>query len=300
MPNAEAIVNSNDNPHTLARANRVAKALGYNNDVEARAAFARLRGSSANHMSFQDIALRCVAAGVGGRGGVALQRHQHEQLIQAAFSHSTSDLPALMRSTVNRTLQASMAVQETTWRNWCGIGTAKDFRAREIVRTNTITLPQRLVNGRNAAEATMGDGYETVGLDTVSLKISFDRKTLINDDLSGIAQQLARLGTAFELKMEIDAITALEAANVTTLTDGVAFFHASRTNIGASEALSYANWLAAVTVMMKRKERGRNETCCLCRPRSGPPPTNSARAKNTRSQVKPTRIATTSCAAGSP
>lgn len=259
MPRAEALVDDTSSLQSIQRGEKVARALGYETAAAARVAFSKFRSAAGSSLNFQAVAEQCVEAGARGRGG---QRWSYSRggnaFIEAAFSHSTSDLPALMRSTMGRTLQASMAVVDTTYQLWTGTAIANDFRAREEVRSHTITLPTQLVNGRTPKESVLADGYETLGLETIALKLSIDRKTLINDDLGGIAKQIARIGVAFELKKEIDAITALNAGTSTTLTDGTAFFHSTRGNIGSNEALSYANWLAATTAMMKKAERTRN------------------------------------------
>lgn len=243
-----------------ARAERAARAAGFDSMNAVLAAQARVaRDSNLRSLTLRGLAVRCAAAGLNGRGGVRIGYDDASQLMEASFSHSTSDLPALMRNTASRALQAQMALQDTTWRRVCGRGNAKDFRPRDMIRTGQISLPQRLANGKKPAELAATDKYESLGLDTSAGVIKIDRKTLINDDLGGIAQALGGMGTVFEVAKELRFVEVLVAGTSSVLSDGQPVLSTARGNLAASgTALGYDTWLAATTAMRMQKDIGKS------------------------------------------
>ncbi len=233
---------------------RVARALGFDSPELARKAISEASRSNVNG-SLHRASLRCLAMGRLGRGGVRVDEN-HESYVMGVVNHSTSDLPNLLQNVTNKVLQGKVAMTETTWQNVCAIGNAADFKSRKNVRTSYAPQLKKLVNGLKPEEKTMSDKSESLGLGTSAMRISFDRQTIINDDLGGIASTLSTIGMSCALAPEVEFINILTSNSSAgpTMNDGNTFFHSSRGNIGSSAALAYASWKAAVDIFLKTKD----------------------------------------------
>jgi hypothetical protein len=196
------------------------------------------------NMTFLQLAEDCLLR--GGDDYKTLRSMSNMELVGRAFTSNTSDFPILLEGTARRTLLAAYERQAYTWRRFCDIGTASDFREYQQLRTGALGNLTLNKEGEEHKTIPLSDAErERYSLETWSGMINVTRKMIINDDLNGFARLLSDLGLSAARTIETEVFRQLALNNWCgpLLSDGNPIFHnrgANKNNILASGALTVA------------------------------------------------------------
>jgi len=202
------------------------------------------------------------------RAGVRTRGLSKMELVGKAFTHrsnitqSTSDFAVLLENVMHKTLLASYAVQDLTWRRIAARSTVTDFRVHNRYRMGMFgKLDKVSENGEFKNKAILDAEKATIQASTVGNIINVSRQMIVNDDLSAFTRLLTMLGRAAALSVEIDvyAEILLNSGLGRTQSDGQPLFHSNRSNVGTGSVLSVEGLDADRVLMAKQKDPWGNE-----------------------------------------
>lgn len=245
-------------------ARRIARHLGSDDAAALGAALRRAQGAMARRRLI-DMAERCAAVSDQRRGLRPRAFATHDDVLLAAFGHSSSDLPHLTSNVANKALLTYFAEVETTYQLWCAIGSSPDFKATDLITLSELPNLVLTPEGAPLKEATINERKEAIRVATYGRKFSITREMMTNDDLGGIQRTLQTWGIVGARTPEILATTALVANP--TMADGKALFHTDHRNIGSGVALSTSALETAVAAMRKQRGFGTDQAFLDVRPR---------------------------------
>ncbi len=212
-------------------------------------------------MDLMDMARRSIAAAGGNADGLSRREIAMAALNLDADSRrnagmmSTSDLPNILASTVNRNLRAAYEQAPRTFTGWARQSTNKDFREKSLLQLSGMSQFSKINEGGEYKLATFSDTAEKYSLSKYGAIIAITWEAIINDDLSAfsrIPMMIAEEAAA----LEGDLVYAALLGNP-TMADGVALFHASHANLaGSGGAISDVTLGAGRAAM--RKQTGAN------------------------------------------
>lgn len=212
-------------------------------------------------MDLMDMARRSIAAAGGNADGLTRREIAMAALNLDADSRrnagmmSTSDLPNILASTVNRSLRAAYEQAPRTFTGWARQSTNKDFREKSLLQLSGMSQFSKINEGGEYKLATFSDTAEKYSLSKYGAIIAITWEALINDDLSAfsrIPMMIAEEAAA----LEGDLVYAALLGNP-NMADGVALFHANHANLaGTAGAISDVTLGAGRAAM--RKQTGAN------------------------------------------
>jgi phage major head subunit gpT-like protein len=145
---------------------------------------------------------------------------------------STSDLPYILQSSIEKSLRVGYAAAPSEWKKISAKRMAANFKTqREIMLGMTATLP-RVGESGEYKNASVSDGQETWQLYTYGNLLAITRQTIINDDMGALTSIPQLLGRKAGIK-ESNLMWATLTANG-ALADSVALFHATHANYTSS------------------------------------------------------------------
>lgn len=167
------------------------------------------------------------------------------QVIQLALRASTGDFAVLFENVMYKTLRAAYAVQEDTWRRWCGTDTVKDFRAANRFLNGAFSGALPVVpEDAEYTHRSIPDGEKvSISTETRGQIISLSRQAMINDDMGALIDVAARFGRQAGKSIEIAAyeLLALNTNLGPTMSDSSPFYDdTARANVSTTAALSVA------------------------------------------------------------
>lgn len=202
--------------------------------------------------------MRLARAALEGQGVsfTTMERMSNADLAQMALSqrtHSTSDFPALLGDSVNKSLRGFYESTPPHFRKFATKENLLDFRPKTIVNVSGLGMPQKVPQGGEYKRTTMAEGTETIKLEHEGTIIGFTLQALVNDDLGALANLTKALSTAAVRAESRDFYQHL--ISNPTMGDGVPLFHASRGNTAAGGSLATdAALQVAYTWMWTRKD----------------------------------------------
>lgn len=164
------------------------------------------------------------------KSGVSTSRLDRRELVGAAFTHTTSDFPNVLKDVMHKTMLKGWDEAPETFQLWTSKGILTDFRAASRVGLNSFPDLQEIRDGAEYKYGTVGDRGETIQLATYGKMISLTRQTIINDDLSAFTRIPSAAGRAARRTIG-DLVYAILTGNP-AMADGDALFHANHNNIG--------------------------------------------------------------------
>lgn len=192
-------------------------------------------------------------AGVNTRGLTA-----REVASKVFATHSTSDFPILLANTAGKALLRGYDVFPRTWQTWCATRPVSDFKQVTNIQMGTFNSLATIPEGGEYTGGTIGEWRETNQAATKGRKIAFTRQMLINDDLGAFVGFAQKMGTAAARTVNADAYSVLNTN--AALSDSVALFHASHSNLaGSGGAISATTISAGKAAMRKQKDSNDNE-----------------------------------------
>jgi hypothetical protein len=172
-------------------------------------------------------------------------------LLQRALT--TSDFPNLLGTAVGRVLVAAYAAAPAALKTISRLANVQDFRAKTAVRLGPTSALEKVNEHGEFKYGSIAESANSWKLSTWGKILSLSRQALINDDLGGFADLVAKFG---------QAAARLEAAELTAIlttppnVDGSALFAAGRNNLltGAGSALALAAIGSAVKALRSQTD----------------------------------------------
>ncbi len=170
------------------------------------------------------------------KAGVQTDGLTRIQLIQRAFSHSTSDFPNILMDAVNKALLDAYREVPTTFRKWTKVVSASDFKKRYVVKLGSFSELDIVPAGAEFKEKTISEEKEEYSIATYGAIFSITRQTIINDDLDAFSRIPMHLGRAARRTIEKTVYNILNTNP--KMSDGNTLFSAAHKNVGTPGAIS--------------------------------------------------------------
>lgn len=219
--------------------------------LEGTAFRAGLKEGKANEfsgMSLSMLADRCLARINDNRRGNSME------WLGRAFM-STSDFPYICGEIANKSVLEGWNEAPETWREWCGVGSAPDFRTMTMIGLGAFGNLPSLVEGEEYKYTDRIEEAQTVKIGTFGQMFALTRQAIINDDLGRFTDTMRELGAAARrtiAALPYEVLTANAA-----LADNVTLFHtATHKNTGTGGAISIDTLNEAELKMAQHKDAG--------------------------------------------
>lgn len=198
------------------------------------------------------------------RQGVAVRGLDRMEIAGRALSYratgnyqTTSDFATLLENALHKVLRGAYAITPDTWSRWCGTGTVQDFRSHNWYRLGSLTSLDDLNEQGEFKNKAIPDAEKaTFAATTKGNIIGITRQVIVNDDLGAVMRLTEMLGRAGKLTIEkaAYALLGLNSGLGPTQSDSQPLFHANRSNVGTSAAISMAALDADAVVMASQKD----------------------------------------------
>ncbi len=166
---------------------------------------------------------------------------------------TSSDFPKILANTANKSLLAGYDGEESTWKEWCGVGSASDFKQLSIVRPSEMSDLEEVPEDGEYTYGTREEEREQTQLATYGKLFAISRQAVINDDLGALTDIPKAHGEAAARKVSDVAYAVLTSNG--NMSDGVAMFHADHGNLaGAGGAPAIAALATAIAAMKIQKD----------------------------------------------
>lgn len=199
---------------------------------------------------FRHMSLRELARDVLERNGERNVRGL-DPMELAGRAFSTSDFPAIMSNLADVVLQAAYTEVPATWRSWCRVGSANDFKAQHRIRMGELPELEPVLEAGEYKMADLMETKDSFAIGTFGKKFALTRQAIINDDL-GAFTRIPQLFGAASARTINRAVYTMLKGNPKIAEDGKAVFHADHNNLGTAAALSI-DALDAARVAMRRQ-----------------------------------------------
>jgi len=187
------------------------------------------------------------AAGIATRGLGA------EDLLTRA-THGTSDFPALLTESGNRTLASAYAAAQSPLKTVARQRTANDFRALSVLKLGTFSGLQKVSEHGEVKAMTAGEAKEGYALDTFAGTFALSRKALVNDDLGAFGrwgEMMGRAAAETEAAQLLALLAQSSGAGPVMGEDGKRLFHTDHGNLAGTGAAPDETTLTAARLALR-------------------------------------------------
>lgn len=192
------------------------------------------------HMSLIRLAEDCAARmGINVRGvrpldlaGAVLG--MSTLLGRSVSSASTSDFPLILSAIANKRLARAYQDARTTWRTFCNIVEARDFKYIESLNVSALSVLDLIREDGEYKKKKMSENRERYLVKTYGNTFSLSRQMIVNDDLRVFQTIPAKFGAAAARTINRLVYTLLNSNP--TMSDGIPLFHADHGNLVSLEA----------------------------------------------------------------
>jgi HK97 family phage prohead protease len=181
-------------------------------------------------------------------------RGSKDELMVRAFSHSTSDFPAILKDAANKRLLQAYSETPSTWRPLCRIGNASDFKTLnrpKFGNMGNLVLTPDLVP---MSEGSTLDVNESFAISTYTKRFGIGRQAIINDDLSAFDRIPTEIGNAAARTVTdtfYNLLISASGVGPTMAEDAVALFATTHTSGANYIAATGAPDVAGLGALMK-------------------------------------------------
>ena len=197
--------------------------------------------------SLRDMARACVEA-----AGTSTRTMDTDQLFRAAM-HGTSDFPALLTSTGNRSLMDAYQVAQSPIRQLARQTTLADFRPASRLKLSDVGLLQELSESGEIQHTTRGEAVESYALKTYATQFAISRKALINDDL-GAFRDWGMTAGRMAAETEANILVGLLLSNPVLGETSESMFSAAHGNVPVSGTILDVTNLSAARKAMRTQK----------------------------------------------
>lgn len=184
----------------------------------------------------------------------------------AAGQHSTSDFVQILANVASKSMMRGYDEAEETFDAWTAKGSLVDFKPAKRVDLNLFPSLAEVPEGAEYTLGTIGDRGESIQLATYGKMFAITRQAIINDDLNAFTRIPMRMGRA--AKRTIGNLAYAVLTDNAALSDAIALFHASHSNLAAAGGAPSVTTLdAARSAMAKQKDPDGNAAALNIRPK---------------------------------
>ncbi len=210
------------------------------------AAAADLRRMSLVDLAEASLRMRGISTSGLSRSGVLTQA------MNATLGGSTSDFPLILSDLASKALLAGYGDEPDSTEGWTSVEPIANFKTQnrlQLSEAPDLDLVRELGEYKHGA---MSESNESFRIHTYGKIFSLSREAMVNDDLSAFTRTPRAFGQAARRK-ELDTVWGIVTSNP-TMSDGVALFHSTHSNLVASgTALSVASLGVGRAAMRKQK-----------------------------------------------
>ncbi len=178
-------------------------------------------------------------------------RMNKTDLIRAALS--TISLPQILGDVAHKALLKGYAATQATWRQWCSEGTVTDFKAHRRFRLTDVGELESLLPSGEFAHGTLDEEYESITAETKGKQLVISRSTFINDDL-GILTKVPQ-GMGIKAMQGLTKMVYTHFLGNPTMSDTVALFHATHSNLNTTTPLAAAGLNTALKAFAAQTDK---------------------------------------------
>lgn len=200
--------------------------------------------------SYRGMNLREMARAVCEANGIRTQGLTPGEIATKAM-HSTSDFPFVLENVISKTLRQAYEGTSRTFLPFCRQATLPDFKQVSRVQLGGAPSLKRVLEGAEYEQGTINEGAEKYSVQKYGRKVALTWETIVNDDLDAFTRVPAMFGRS-AADLESDIVYGILTANA-SLSDNVALFHNTHSNLGAAAAISDVSISAGRTAMLKQK-----------------------------------------------
>lgn len=193
------------------------------------------------------------SAGVNTRG-----MDNRQIASRALASGSTSDLPYIFGSLVNKNLLAAYAEAPQTFRPFVSVGSANDFKLMYAIKLSGAPDLETVNENGEYKTASLSDSGESYRVVRKGIKIPFTFEMIINDDMRALSRAPQLFGLAAR-RMEGDAVYSLITTNG-NLSDGYALFSSDHSNLAGTAGVPASDTLSVARTAMRKQTGMGGET----------------------------------------
>jgi len=135
------------------------------------------------------------------RGALRAAMPARSEIGGPSMAFSTLDLSGILGNVANKFLLSGFMSVERTWRNICSIKNVSDFKTVTSYRLTGKDQYELVAPGGEIHEGTLTEDSFTNKADTYGLRLTIDRRDVINDDLGAITTVPQKLGRGSGLKI---------------------------------------------------------------------------------------------------
>jgi hypothetical protein len=189
-------------------------------------------------------------------GGVSARGMSRQELAAAALQTrsggmmTSSDFSSILAGVANKTLRDGYLAAPQTFRPITRQMTLPDFKPVSRVQLGETPPLERIGEHGEYTRGSMGESKESYSLSTYGKIIPITRQVLINDDTNAFSRVPYAFGVQAS-NLESNIVWAQILANA-PMSDGIALFHASHSNLGSAASISTASVGAGRTLMNRQ------------------------------------------------
>lgn len=173
------------------------------------------------------------------------------EAIRAAFS--TASLTNVLSNVANKSMMKGYDMSDQTWRQWCNVGTASDYKTMTRVRLTNVGSLSAVPADAEIKHGSAVDEAETFAIARYASLFSIDDMHVKNDDLSILTRTPQMLGDAAANLIGDLVYTHLLANG--NMADGTALFVSGHSNLNTSSALNAANLATAMSAFISQTNK---------------------------------------------
>jgi hypothetical protein len=204
-------------------------------------------------MRLRDIAVDCLTRD----GKTNAHRMDDVELLRTALSPD-SQFSAILSDSVNKSMAVAYRGANTTYQNWCGKGSANDFKDATVYQISEAGELLEMTQSSEFKFDEMQDRGVTKSIATFGRGFGLNRQAIINDDLSYIT----KLPQAYvrAAARGINALVYKKLGTTTTQFGGNNLFSANNANLGTQGAITTTTIGELKKLMRKQKNLRSKET----------------------------------------
>ena len=208
-------------------------------------------------MSLRAIGEECLEKFEGASGTREMSGDALFQTLTRQFFNPTSAFPAILDTTIRKTIVQQYEAVDTTFQKWTTKGTLQDFkesRDHEYAMGGLSAFERVPENGELKEDAPKTTLLPTRKLDTYAKSFSMTREAFINDDIGFLTRVPALYAQRYKTTIDEMVYSKIFENGVTF--DGVQLFHTNHNNIasGAGEKPTQAVIQKMITMMQLQKD----------------------------------------------
>lgn len=183
-------------------------------------------------------------AGVPGAEYMSPNEAAERVLRLSAGGASTSDFAAVFQDAAHKRLLNAFEEAGSTWRPWCSIVPASDFKEIHGVSLSEAPDLDLVTEHGEYKESSFKDKQESYAVGKYGKLVGLTLEMIVNDDLRAF-QRLPKLLGAAAARKESDVVYGLLTSNPTMRETGKALFHTAHKNLAATAGAVGSETLSA-------------------------------------------------------